>query len=209
MKLLINLVFRKIGYELRRLPKPVKVKPAIKQAMYKGKKIYVGCGDDTNPGFIGCDLRKTAAVSIQCRSWELSQYCYALSEIFSRHTLEHLTFKEAILTLQDWNCALREGGKVEIIVPNMEFHIKQWLRAKWDDINFETKMSDANWSSAGFWGWQRECDPTYNDYNNSYWDVHKSGYNEQSISYFLKKVGFKEIETSIYDEYHLRAIAYK
>jgi 2-polyprenyl-3-methyl-5-hydroxy-6-metoxy-1,4-benzoquinol methylase len=60
---------------------------------------------------------------------------------------------------------------------------------------------------AGFYGWQRECDPTSGNYNSTYWDVHKSGFNLKNISFLLSKVGFTEIELSIFDKCHLVAKA--
>lgn len=194
------------GYELRRLPKAPSGPP---RERLRGGKVYIGCGDDVKPGYVGCDIRKTPAVAIQCRAWELSRHACELDEVFSRHMLEHLTIREAELALRDWRDALRDGGRVEVIVPNMAFHIEQWGRAEWTDAALAEARSDASWARAGFWGWQRECDPMRGDYNSTYWDVHKSGYDERLLAYCLTAAGFKDVRTFIEEQCHLRAEAHK
>jgi predicted SAM-dependent methyltransferase len=212
MRRIIAAIFRICGYEIKRLPRKrgETVIPAVDFGeKIVGKKVYVGCGPDYKEGYIGCDIRKTSTVSIQCKAWEISRYCDSLEEIFSRHMLEHLTIKELEVCLKDWHKALSPGGYATIIVPNMEFHIEQWRNAEWNDRSIMEPKSDARWSMAGFWGWQKECDPTMTDYNSIYWDVHKSGYNEASLRYFLQSAGFRCVKTEVVEECHLHAIATK
>ncbi len=169
-------------------------KSHLKGVIPAGAKLYVGCGDQVIEGYYGCDLRDLENVSLACRAWEISRFCNNLEEIYSRHMLEHLTLAEMKLTLQDWLQALSPTGVVRIEVPNLEFAIAQWQRAVWNSEAFENKFSDTRWGFAGFFGWQRECDPQAEDYNQSYWDVHKSGYTGDSIRYFLHQAGFSNIE---------------
>lgn len=176
------------GYRLEKLPVT-----GLQKWIPPGAKLHVGCGEQDLPSYLGCDLRPLAHVHWVCKAWEVSQYCGNLSEIYSRHMLEHLTRAEAQLTLQDWHRALAPDGLLRIEVPNMAFHIAQWLRAKWDEENLAVNFSDTRWGFAGFYGWQRECDPRSADYNCTYWDVHKSGYTPQSMQYFLNEAGFQEI----------------
>ena len=166
----------------------------LKQPIPAGAKLYVGCGDQVLEGYIGCDLRALEHVHLACRAWEVSQYCSNLGEIYSRHMLEHLTLAEAQLTLQDWYQALAPGGLVRIEVPNMEFALKQWQRATWSEETLDQRYSDARWGFANLFGWQRECDPQSPDYNQSYWDVHKSGYTGESMRYFLGRAVFQSID---------------
>ena len=156
-------------------------------------KIYVGCGDHFKDDYIGCDIRQTKAAAVVCNAWDISHHFENAKEIYSRHMLEHLTFGEMRLCLSDWHKTLIRRGQINIIVPNIDFHIKRWLQAEWNDEAMNERTSAARWSSASFWGWQTECDPASDDYNNTYWDVHKSGYNFKSLTYFLKKAGFRNI----------------
>lgn len=173
------------------------------------KYVYIGCGEDRIPGFLHADIRELPGVDIVGPAWALPNYASELDLIYSRHMLEHLTFKEAKLTLRNWLISLKKGGEVYIIVPNADFHCKQWLKAEWSDELLSQKLSNASHASASLWGWQRECDPIHNDYNKSYWDVHKSGYNKKNLRYFLSSLGYTEIKIKIVDKIHIHAIAKK
>lgn len=173
----------------------------------KDAKVYVGCGPDHKEGYVGCDLRKLNSVEVVCKSWELSDHFEKIREIYCRHMLEHLTFKEVEATLNDWHKCLEVGGGIHLVVPFLDFHIEQWKKAEWNKTTYGEKWSDASWSMAGFYGWQKECDPTSGNYNSTYWDVHKSGFNLKNISFLLSRAGFSEIELSIFDQCHLVAKA--
>lgn len=176
------------GYHLER-----KYSPVLRSPVPAGSKLYVGCGDQKLDGYVACDLRALPHVQLACRAWDISRYCQNLSEIYSRHMVEHLTYEEAKLTLRDWHAALAEDGIVRIEVPNIDFAIQQWSRAVWTKESLAQRYSDARWGFAGFFGWQRECDPRQQEYNQTYWDVHKSGYNADSMRFFLEESGFCDI----------------
>ena len=173
------------------------------------KNIYVGCGEDRRQGFLHCDIRALEGVDIVCQAWELSSHVTEVTEIYSRHMLEHLTMKEAYLTLSDWHYSLAKGGNVYIVVPNLDFHIQQWLDADWSEEIFIDSKSKENHALAGFYGWQRECDPQALNYSKSYWDVHKSGYNAKLLSFLMHRIGFLDIEITIKNQKHLVAIGKK
>ena len=169
----------------------------------RGENIYVGCGDKTRDDFLGCDIRPLPNVKIVCPAWDVSNHCQDLNRIYSRHMVEHLTFAEAKKTFSDWFAALALGGEIEIEVPNMRFHIDQWLKADWTEEALNDRKSDARWGFAGFYGWQRECDPDDHSYNQSYWDVHKSGYDEKLLRFMLEAAGFVDVEIRIENDWNL------
>jgi predicted SAM-dependent methyltransferase/2-polyprenyl-3-methyl-5-hydroxy-6-metoxy-1,4-benzoquinol methylase len=173
------------------------------------KNVYMGCGPDIREGFIHSDLRKFDHVDIVCNAWELSQHIKDVNHIYSRHMLEHLTNFEADRTLRDWLKALKTNGTIRIIVPDMDFHAKQWLEADWNEETLKNKWSDARHSFAGFWGWQEQCDPWDMEYNNSYWSVHKSGYNKKRMEFLLKRIGYINIEIETKNQWHLVVTATK
>ena len=198
----------KLGYELRRASKPCSHPRGLAKPP-DGSKIYMGCGDDRKEGYIGCDMRALPSVNIVCRGWELSRHVSNAGEIYSRHMLEHLTLAEVECTLLDWFEALDIGGKVHIVVPNLDCHIQQWNRASWTPDTFRQPKSDARYACAGFYGWQRECDPRKSNYNGTYWDVHKSGFSKQNLTFLLKMAGFAGISVEAEEEVHLVAKATK
>ena len=173
------------------------------------KNIYIGCGSDIREGFLHSDIRQMDHIDFVCSAWELSTKIMNVKHIYSRHMLEHLTNAEVNRTLSDWFKALKENASIRIIVPDMDFHAQQWLSAEWNEENYNNKSSDARHSFAGFWGWQEECDPLEEDYNPSYWSVHKSGYNKRRMEFLLNRAGFIKIEIETKNQWHLVATAIK
>ena len=172
-------------------------------------KIYMGCGDDYKDGYVGCDIRKTKTAKIICKAWELSKHCKNVSEIYSRHMVEHLTYAEFDATLKDWYKTLKVGGKLHIICPDLDFHIEQFKNAIFDEENFNNKWSNFSHGVAGLYGWQRECDIDNKDTKTKYWDVHKSGYNKKIMYFYLNRNRFVDIDIKVVDKWHLVAVGYK
>ena len=138
-------------------------------------KIEFGCGaKPTKLDFKTCDIRNLPGIDFVCPAWEIDQYVSpsSVDEIFSRHFLEHLTFLQAEKLVVIWFSILKPGGTCELSVPNMEYHIQQW-----------TKGKNMDHARAGFWGHQR-------DGEYEVWDVHKSGYNQQSLTLLFTNKGF-------------------
>ena len=173
------------------------------------KKVYLGCGKDRKQGYLHGDIRPLEDIDFVCQAWELSQHEQEFDEIFSRHMFEHLTAMEGESALKDWFSALVPGGLLHIIVPDMDYHCRQWLNAEWNETTIKDKWSDARHGFASIFGWQRECNPAQSDYNQSYWDVHKSGYNQRRMQYVLSRNGYVDIDISVQDDIHLVAKARK
>lgn len=172
-------------------------------------RIYIGCGNDRKEGYLHADVRPLDGIDYVCKAWEISQYISDADEIYSRHMFEHLTAMEGDKALRDWMVALKPGGLLHIIVPDMDFHCRQWLEAEWNETTIKEKWSDARHSFASIFGWQRECNPDLDDYNESYWDVHKSGYNARRMAYVLQRNGFENLDIQTVDQFHLVAKAIK
>lgn len=158
-------------------------------------KIEFGCGaKSTKPGFKTCDIRNLPGVDFVCPAWKIESYVErnSVEEIYSRHFFEHLTFVQGSLLLDIWFGILKPGGKCEMLLPNMSFHIQQWVNKK-----------DMEHAKAGFWGWQRG---SFEDT----WDVHKSGYDKQTLTELLKYKEFVNIKSLEPDtSKHLHFIFYK
>lgn len=130
------------------------------------------------PHFQQVDCRPLPTVQYCCQAWEIAQHVEAgsVDEIYSRHFFEHLTFQQGHDTLEAWREILRPGGRVEMWIPDMDFHVRQWISAE-----------DRTWARAGFWGWQRQDD--HGD-----WDIHKSGYDFGDLTALIQQHGFVDCQ---------------
>lgn len=143
-------------------------------------KIEFGCGETpTKTDFKTCDIRDLDGVDYVCAAWDIDQHVEhsSVDEVFSRHFFEHLTFAQGEAVLGTWWKILKPGGKCEMMLPNMKFHINQWISG-----------SNMEHARAGFWGWQR------GDFADT-WDVHKSGYDFLSLSELLVAKGFTNVKS--------------
>ena len=182
------------------------VSKTLKRKSSKPERLEFGCGaQKTKSGFVGVDIRKFPHVKYVCNSWEILNFVQpnSILEIYSRHFLEHLTFPQAEMTLRAWNKILAPGGKVHVIVPDMEYHIEQFLDERADGKS----EANPNWSLkehaiAGFWGWQREAD-------SQLWDVHKSGYTFAMLKQKLLEHGFTQVERIEDKPWHLNVVCQK
>jgi len=147
-------------------------------------KIEFGCGDKPmREGFKTCDIRDLPGVDFACPAWEIDEHVEdnSVDEIFSRHFFEHLNFIEGEIVLRKWHKILRKNGVCEMILPNMTFHVNQWIKLRNDPRQFRH-------AKVGFWGWQRGS-------THDHWDAHKSGYDFESLSELLKNKGYRNIES--------------
>ena len=129
--------------------------------------IEFGCGaSPTKEGFKTCDIRNIADVFINMEKYESN----TVTEIFSRHFFEHITFKQGEYLLEVWHKILTHNGRVEMMLPNMRVHVQQWL----------DKDSRAQ---RNIYGHQRgEFDDV--------WDVHKSGYDVDTLRELVNSKGY-------------------
>ena len=144
--------------------------------------IEFGCG--ANPkqaGYKTCDIRNLPGIDYVCSAIDIADHCdhNSVDNIFSRHMFEHLTFHAGELHLEACMKILVSGGELRMMMPNMTFHINQWLSK--DPAVMEH-------AKAGFWGWQREVEEGED------WDIHKSGYDFNSLNELLLRKGFINIQ---------------
>jgi len=166
----------------------------------------VGCGEaGPQRGFVGVDIRRVRGVGILSQAWTLERFLApeTVSAFYSRHTLEHLTYPQVRNTFASWFRLLRPGGRVHILVPDLAFHIAQFL-----DPNVQgpspanPKWTQRQHALAGFYGWQREAD-------HKLWDVHKSGFTTEIMGELLTGTGFVRYTRRDNRPWHLDVEAYK
>lgn len=161
-------------------------------------KIEVGCGTKpTKKGFLTNDIRDIPGVDFVCTAWELDHHVEpdTVEHLFSRHFFEHLTFEQGEYVISMWYRLLKSGGICEMIVPNITFHLFQWINR-----SSEKQLKEAK---AGFWGWQ-------NDQFEDTWPVHKSGYDEKLLFDLYNRHGYINVKSiEPVTSRHLHVIGYK
>lgn len=85
-----------------------------------GLRVNLGCGNKVRPGFLGVDIGETtrADVKMDVLAWLSEQPEASVSEVYSRHMLEHLPPDIFRKLLEQINRILKPGGKILFIVPH-------------------------------------------------------------------------------------------
>ena len=166
-------------------------------------KIEFGSGEDPfRPNeFEHCDIRKLPHIEHICSAEKPPFKWNSVHEVFARDILEHLPRKTIPIALKRWRNILISGGKLDIVVPNLDFFIKQAYEYALLD-----QEPEVNWDKTmrTFYGGQR-----YKE------DFHCWGFCSRSLYKLLKDVGFiniaqaKPSEVDRSDIYSLRMIAFK
>ena len=143
-------------------------------------KLCIGCGDFKLDGYINIDNRKEVQPDlVHDITNPLPYEDNLIDEIYSRHVIEHFYRNVAIKILRDWYRALKPTGKLNIIVPNIDYHARQLVGQVSNP--FPNQVDHA---MAGFYGWATK----HSDANQHFW-----GYTETSLTIVLKEIGFKSV----------------
>lgn len=169
-------------------------------------RLDVGCGEaGPAEGHVGVDIRPLSGVGLLAQAWRIEQFVPpgTVTAFRSRHTMEHLTFPQVRATLASWHRLLRPGGKAHIIVPDLVFHIAQFLDPNPDAPSpTNSAWTQRQHALAGFYGWQREADEKL-------WDVHKSGFTFEILRQLLLDAGFARVSRLNNSPWHLDVEAFK
>ena len=164
-------------------------------------KLNVGCGDRSLDGYIGVDIREVPGVTTVCPMWEVHLHHQNVDEVYCRHALEHLTFHDAARAIESFSLALRPGGALVLVVPDLAFHCSQILGkiGKGADAPAPVKRggTQLHHGLAGLYGWQRQTDV------GETWDVHKSGYTERTLADLLRRHQFVDVRRVKREPWHL------
>lgn len=94
-------------------------------------KLDIGSGDypyTEGGGWTSVDLYKPADVKADMGSlpWRDCE----VDEIYSSHALEHAADEfKAMAALKEWHRVLKVGGKLTLIVPDLDYCVNRWLKA--------------------------------------------------------------------------------
>ena len=146
-------------------------------------KLHIGCAEKRLIGFVNIDVRETGATDMVADAWNISGVVSGtVSEIYSRHMLEHLDPNDARRALSHWRDLLMVRGTLNLIVPDLDFHARQLIGM------VESRFPDQNCHAlAGFYGWRDESRGGGRE------DAHRWGYTHQSLKAELERFGFIDV----------------
>jgi len=137
--------------------------------------LEIGCGEQKEfKDSIGLDIRRTIRVDViaDARSLPFKDNCF--DHVYSSHTLEHFSHREARSVLQEWIRVIRNDGDIEIRCPD--------LRARALIFAIHPSSKDIE----NIYGEQ--------DYPENF---HKSGYSFKILRNILKDLGISDCKRII------------
>jgi Methyltransferase domain len=110
-------------------------------------------GLSTDSKFTSVDL--FTECDIQASMWEIPLPDKSVTGIFSSNALEHISKYQVIPTLLEWHRLLEVGGRIQLIVPDLEWICRWWLEHQEDlgwslDIVFGHQLHEGEYHKTGF-----------------------------------------------------------
>jgi predicted SAM-dependent methyltransferase len=147
-------------------------------------KLEIGSGKSPRPGYSTCDVRDIEGVDYVCEAHDLPFEDQSVDEVYSRHLVEHLTFREFLTTLKEWNRVLKPGGSIYIVCPHLLWHLRQILDGSHESFMIKDRGSnDRYWGMGSLFGWQQDQ-----------YDVHQFGYYPELMRDILQDFGFADVQ---------------
>ncbi len=148
----------------------------------------MGCGANLKKGFINIDLNKSANFRLDLRK-PLFFKKNSVEYIYSEHFFEHLNYTDttAIRCLQNYYKILKTGGKMRLVVPDMEKVFKAYVKRDieyFKSIKIKEKIPQSKKYASII---------DYVNYRVYQFGEHKYSYDYEKIELLLKSVGFKNI----------------
>ena len=158
-------------------------------------RLHIGAGPNAVPGWINIDL-PPAELALDLR-WGLPFADGSAALVYSAHCLEHQYLKDALHTLREIHRVLAPGGRVRLVVPDIETYARAYVE---DDRAFFAErrrtwhwlpdglthlMTVIGYAGAG----ARAVDGA---------DLHRYGYDFATLEFLLRRVGFHDVVRTAY-----------
>ncbi|MCL5014996.1 MAG: glycosyltransferase [Firmicutes bacterium] len=135
-------------------------------------KLNLGSGSFALSNYVNCDIRDVPGVDCLTDVRHLPFPNSCAREVLASHLLEHLPPEDTEGTLREWVRVLAPGGKIVIIVPDLEYCARRYLDKTWS----ATLFSRIIFGDQGF----EE-------------NLHRTAFDEEILTYFLRHVGLTQV----------------
>jgi predicted SAM-dependent methyltransferase len=176
--------FEKLIYLLGRKPGAEAEPTEAELVLTQGQRLNVGCGAFPLLYWVNLDANPKVPADIHADATEylLGVEPGTLAEVYAGHFLEHLTLVGASAFLDAVWHALKPGGKLGIVVPDMGEVLSRWMA---DSIDAVEWPAGTWWPVANF---EAVCHLfLYSDVQES---PHRWAYTEHTLARLLAKAGF-------------------
>lgn len=145
--------------------------------------LHLGSGDQKIDDFLNIDanLFTKCDVVAGIKKIKLAEECTRI--IYASHVFEHISRYTTSKVLGEWYRLLKPGGRLYILVPNMETLFQIYLE------NIKSYQTAEGKYLADF-----AMDIIYGGQINR-WDYHYYGYSFETLRLLLESVGFKKVST--------------
>jgi len=101
-------------------------------------KLNLGCGNDIKEGYINIDIRTPVSMK-KCTTIDFMMHDLKITlpvknntadYILAKDVLEHFSWRDTERIFTDWVRVLKKKGKLRLVVPNIDVHIKWYLENK-------------------------------------------------------------------------------
>lgn len=149
-------------------------------------RLNVGCGEILKEGYVNVDLFVQNPGIVQAPADSLPYSDSSVDEVFSSHLLEHITHGQTIKVLSEWFRVLRPGGTLQLVVPDLEWCLRNWL----------SLPESERWGFPLYTIFGLQIHPG---------EYHHTGFTVPRLIYLLQSVGFTNVQAeSRYDPGHLQ-----
>lgn len=159
-------------------------------------KLHLGSGANRLPGWVNIDAYP-AELSLDLR-WGLPFEPCSASYVFMSHVFEHLYYpEESSSVLRDIYRVLSPGGRLRIIVPDIELCIRAYSD---NDRSFKNHRQHT-------WTWWSETSTRLEEFlayagagprASHFLEGHKFGYDFETLEHALTSAGFSDVQRSSY-----------
>lgn len=131
-------------------------------------RLDVGCGVNVHPGFTGVDAYVQGQGIVNAQMWDLPYPDNGVDEIYCSHAMEHIPKRAVTPVLREFYRVLKPGGRLTILVPDLEWCCRAWLEHKSNDWFMDILFGNQDHPG----------------------EFHMTGYNQRIMVGYLQSAGF-------------------
>lgn len=92
-----------------------------------GLRLNLGAGNFPLEGFVNIDMQEAVKPDLVCDILDLPYGEGSVDEIYAGHILEHFDWKDGEEALHYWRTLLKPGGKISVVVPDIDYLMKEYV----------------------------------------------------------------------------------